>query len=295
VLLEVERSVVDVGHANQALATGKTKVGWEHPSWCSMIGRVAEVGGAADKLQIGDRVSAIGPAASRVLLPAEACLEVPDTVEAGKAVYWALLSALVRSARQLGIELGESALVLGGGLTGRLLAELSMAAGAARVMGLDATRSADSPNQPYDGPAPTPMWYANMTTLRKELPDEVDVLIDVLGDFGQLYQVLPLVRAGGRVLSLAANDAPPVEFDFYPNIHRRSLKLIGATLQQSLAEEMASAREIAFINHLLQNGRLSMVQRPAPEVHPDPAGEQTMSTVETASLIIRWDKAHATG
>ena len=296
VLLEVKRSVLDVGHLDQVLPPEQTGQRWERLGWCSLMGHVAQVGSESQDFRIGDRVSAIGPIVSRVQLSAQECLSVPDDVDADQATFWALFTALVRFARKLQIEIGESVLVLGGGLTGQLCAQLVVAAGAARVVGIDF-------NNPYHesgGPEPTPMWVTDQNALQKALPGrEVDVLIDVLGDFKQLYDLLPLVRVGGRALLLGVNDATPIDFDFYPNIHRRSLTLIGATLraalQQHPAGEMTTAREAAFINHLLKNGRVNPAQRPLAWVHPSPAIEQTVSTFEAVSFIVQWDKADATG
>jgi NADPH:quinone reductase-like Zn-dependent oxidoreductase len=296
VLLEVERSVVDGRHVDQVLDSGTNEQSWMSLDWGSLVGRVIEAGSEVEGIRPGDRVSAIGPVASRVARPARECLVVPDDVDTSQAAYWALLVALVRSIKWLQIELGESVLVLGGGLVGSLAAQLSLVAGAAAVVGVDHRRvvNAEVPQACESGLPLT--WVADPETLQGGLPrGEVDVLIDVLGDFGRLYRMLSLVRVGGRAMSLAANDATPVDFDFYPNIHRRSLRLSSSTLQAGLCHNSrgaeSSTRETAFIEYLLQGNRLGLTDQIAAYVGLGDRAEQVLPISGDTSLMVQWSVA----
>jgi NADPH:quinone reductase-like Zn-dependent oxidoreductase len=295
VFLEVERSIVDARHlVDRALASGQLERNWTHLDWCSLVGRVIQVGGGVDEVRLGDRVSAIGPVASRVVLPAQECLVVPDELDTDQAAYWALLVALVRQARQIRIEIGESVLVLGGGLVGHLIAQLSVVAGATLVVGVDPGQRTDDRGAESRLWGPVPTWVTHQGTLERELPQgKGDILIDILGDFAQLASILPMLRTGGRALLLATDSVHTVDFDLYPGIHRRSLKLISGTLRAALRQSsqgaIRSTGEVAFIRHLLRDDRLGLTHRTAMRVHPVHSDERISPVDEVVSLIVQWE------
>jgi NADPH:quinone reductase-like Zn-dependent oxidoreductase len=293
VLLEVERSVVDSRHVDQVLDSGANEQSWMPLDWGSLVGRVIGAGSEVDGIRPGDRVSAIGPVVSRVALPAQECLVVPDHVDTSQAAHWALLVALVRSIRRLRIELGESVLVLGGGLVGSLAAQLSLVAGAAAVVGVDHRQGVGAGVSQTCGSGLAATWVANSEDVLGALPrEEVDVLIDVLGDFARLHRMLSLVRVGGRAMSLAANGASSVDFDLYPNVHRRSLKLTNSSLRTALRPnsrgDINLARESAFIDHLCRDGRPSISDPIATGVRLSRSGEQVPLIPDRLGFAIHW-------
>lgn len=299
-LVEVECSVVDVQHLDRILASEGAGRRWNPLHWCSLVGRVAQVGRGLDQIQVGERVSAMGPVASRVLLPAQECLVVPDDVHTDPGVYWALLSALIRSIRRLRIEIGESVLVVGGGLVGSLVAQLSLVAGAGIVVGIDPQQQDNGRGFRAHKPGPAPTWVANQEALPRALSNgQVDVLIDVVGDLERLHRLLSLVRVGGRAMLLTADDADPVDFDFYPGVHRRSLILTGGTLRAALQRgsngELGHTREAAFINYLFQHDRLSLAHQIAARVHPIHSAAQTLPALKGLGLIVQWSNYEETG
>jgi len=293
VLLEVERSVVDVGHLGQILAREPTGQNWQSLGWCSLSGRVAQIGDKVEGIQVGDQLSAIGPLANCVVLPVQECCALPDNVAADQAAWWALLIALVRSVRRLRIEIGESVLVLGGGITGCLIAQLSLVAGAAYVVGLDLVRTIDDKDFKARGSGVAPTWIARQDALQSALPSgQVDVLIDALGDLAQFSRLLSLTREGGRAMSLAVNDTVPSDFDFYPNVHRRSLKWISGTLRSALRQSsngrMRYDKEAGFASYLFGNGRLGRICQEVAHVYPIHLGEQILPISDTKSLVLQW-------
>ena len=293
VLLEVECSAVDVHYLERVLAAGQARQHWGSLGWCSLVGRVAQVGNEVNRIRVGDRVSAIGPVASRVVLPAQECLVVPDSIDADQAAYWALIVALVRSVRRLRIEIGESVLVLGGGLVGNLVVQLSLVAGVALVVGLGSKREVNDNNLKAHEPGLAPTWIAHQDALQRALPQgKVDILIDTLGDFGQLNHLLSLVQDEGRAMLLTANGAVPTDFDFYPNVHRRSLKLMSEGLRTALRHnpqgEARHTAEAEFVNYLCRNNRLHLADYTATCVRPTHSIEQILPTPERTSLILEW-------
>lgn len=291
--VEVERSIVDICHLDRVLASGQPEGSWVHPEWCSLVGQVTRTGVGVDGIRVGDRVGAIGPVAGRVVVPARECRVLSDGLDTEQAACSALLVALVRRVRQFRIEIGESVLVLGGGLTGHLVAQLSVVAGATLVIGLDPRQKTDDSDPELHGQGPTPIWVGSRDALERELASrEIDVLIDVIDDSAQLARVLPRLRTGGRALLLAANDAQAVDFDLYPDIHRRSLRLVGGTLRDGLRQEPSGGtrpvQEAAYIEHLLMERRLDLMSRTSLCVCPPLSVEQILPTAARTSLTVQW-------
>jgi NADPH:quinone reductase-like Zn-dependent oxidoreductase len=290
VWVTAERALVDVGYLGRTVTPDQ---GWQRASWCSLSGHVVEAGDRASGIQVGDRVGAIGPLASHVALPARACLRLPDVLETGWEAWWGLVVALFHSLQRLQIEIGESVLVYGGGVVGSLAAQLSLAAGAGLVVGFAPGASSRRGEDNARATGPTPMWVADRDRLAEALAGgRVDALIDVGDDPSQVNRALGLVREGGRALSLSAGDLAPVDLDFYPNVHRRSLTLLSATLRsaaQAAAEQpTVYAREAGFLAHLIQEGRLDQGIGGSRVTYMARSGETSFRTDGIDHLIVQW-------
>jgi NADPH:quinone reductase-like Zn-dependent oxidoreductase len=292
VLVEVERSAIDVGMLRLVSGHDVTAGDWRSLEWCSLCGRVTQVGSEVKHVKRGDRISAIGVVADRVVLPVQDGLLVPDGVEPGQATYWALVVALVRSLGALEIEIGERVLVLGGGLLGRLAAQLAWFAGATCVVGLDLDDSTEPLHE-----SPPLMWVTEDRARTLLAQEPADVLIDVLGDWDRMNRWLLLVREGGRALSLralgpgpAAREAGMTDFDFYPGVHRRSIKLFNGTLSSALRQRAVDVREAGFVHHLIgsrldldNQGTMTVRAADIQQAEPEqvlPAG--------TRHLVVQW-------
>jgi threonine dehydrogenase-like Zn-dependent dehydrogenase len=145
------------------------------------------------------------------------------------AVDTALAARLAWALRQARIELGEDVVVMGDGVTARLAAELAHAAGAATVRLVAPSHVSD------------------------EAPNSADVLIYLAEGWPALGESLRLVRDRGRALVLTAGG-PPVDFNVYSDLHRRSLQLMSAELPDAAPEAM-----MRFARFMAASGRLKAV------------------------------------
>ncbi|MDY7080489.1 MAG: hypothetical protein SXV54_26720 [Chloroflexota bacterium] len=266
VLVDVERCALDVRQVAQTLLQGRV---WEDVNRFSLVGYAAQVGQEVDGVCAGDRVIAFGPSVSRVALPAHECLVVSKSVDADRVACWALAIELIYHLRRVRIEVGESVLVLGDGLTGLLVAQLAFAAGAV---------------------------VAELANLEGATSDpKADVLIDTSGSIELLKDMMPFVRDGGRVLLLTAQNQLPVDFDFYPDVHRRSLKFLvgsigGPVWQTHFSADIRLHKDTEFVRHLFGTRRLctEYLQRVRPRDLKNKKGEPTPLKPEASALLVEW-------
>ena len=149
---------------------------------------------------------------------------VPE-MKPSEAVDTTAVAGLVQGIRRAQIELGEEVVVVGDGPRARLAADLAGIAGALSVR-LVAPPALD------------------------DVPEKcADVVLYAAGEARWLGQALRITRNLGRVVLLDAVGA--VDFDVYPDVHKRSIRLIGARLP-----EEPSSQATEFVQYLRQFGRL---------------------------------------
>jgi predicted dehydrogenase/threonine dehydrogenase-like Zn-dependent dehydrogenase len=106
----------------------------------STAGVVVEVGEGVDGFHVGDRVACGGQDkashAEYVSVPANLCAKVPDGVDFRHACYTTVGTIALHGVRLAGLQLGESAAVIGLGLLGQITVQILKAAGC-RVLGID--------------------------------------------------------------------------------------------------------------------------------------------------------------
>lgn len=134
---------------------------------------------------------------------------------------------MVYTLRQAQIELGEDVVIVGDGPRARLAAGLAHIAGAAGVHQVDAA------------------------TLNEMDSKSADVLIFASNDPGALAAAMRLVRNLGRVLLLG--DIGAIDFDVYPDVHKRSIRLIGVEPKVDASNDVTQ-----FVKHLVESGRLRL-------------------------------------
>jgi len=135
------------------------------------------------------------------------------------------VAQLLHALRAVRIELGERVVVAGESETARRAAQLARVAGALTVRQV----------------APE--------ALASEPPASADVLLFAL-DWPRLADALRLVRDRGRVLLITAGGSA-LDFNLYPDLHRRSLVLAGAPGGEP------ESPLVDFAQHLIETGQLS--------------------------------------
>lgn len=165
-----------------------------------------------------------------------------DVSEQGPAAVEPYLAAAVGAWQELGLDLGETALVSGDGIQARMLCLAALWHGACPVVRLDSKdpdiAGVDHCRLPEDDPDPA------LEALAKRLAAAPAVAaVDLTGRavvVDALFEVLP----GYARLMLAGSGGEPLTIDYYNNIHRKGITVLarridsGSGLDGSMPERV---------------------------------------------------------
>lgn len=231
-LIEMEYSVLSAGTEKAFLLARPNTVQAfpQYPGYCG-VGRVAAVGEGVTAVSPGDRVLADHAGhRSHFLKPAESLTKVPAGVEPLEAAFTVIAAMSLQGVRKAQIELGEAALIEGLGLLGIFAAQLAKLSGAIPVIvtDFDATRrklalelGADFAFSPDDPELSAKV--RNVTNGRG-----ADAVIEVTGAASALVQALECAASRGRVVLLGCTRVSDAPVDYYRDVHRTGVSIIGA-------------------------------------------------------------------
>lgn len=192
-------------------------------------GVVTDVGEGVTEYQPGDRVMVHGGGHQQVCtVPVKEVAPVPDNVPLELAALVVISGFSLAAVRKAKIELGGSCLVVGLGLLGQFAVQYARISGAYPVIASDFSAErrelakklgADVVMDPADPE------YAEK--IRKITNGGVNSAIEVTGNARALKQTLSCTAKFGRVLLLGCTRTM-TEVDFYNDVHRPGIELIGA-------------------------------------------------------------------
>ncbi len=195
---------------------------------CSFVGEVIARGAEMTQLTVGDRVVCPATHASHALVDASICLRVPAPLSDEEAVFFNLLAIAMQGVRKARIELGESVAVLGAGIIGILAMRLAQLSGGLPAVGIDVDEKrlalakqigADevllSDDQLHDS------LSAMLGT------DGAAVVIEATGVPQLVVTAFQLAAERGRVVLLGSTRGDTEQVNFYRDVHRKGLLVIG--------------------------------------------------------------------
>lgn len=141
-----------------------------------------------------------GAFAEAVVVPANACLTLPDAVDAVAAAMVEPLACAVRATRLAGVGPETRLRVLGAGTIGLLCALVARAAGAAEVSIVDPNRARVAVGEAWGLDAPT------------GAPDLGDAVIDAVGLEATRVRAVELLERGGTAVFVGLHE-PSTRFD----------------------------------------------------------------------------------
>lgn len=200
----------------------------QYPGY-SAVGQVAEVGEQVRQFNIGDRVVWAGKHAAHAVVAESALLPVPPKLADEEAVFFRLIAIALQGVRKAAIELGESVVVLGAGLIGLLALQLAQRSGGFPVIAVDLSdlRLEFARRVGADG------------VLRGDADDLVErvhaltdggahVVLEATGNPNAIPLAFQLARRRGRVVLLGSPRGETPTVNFYTDVHRKGLVVIGA-------------------------------------------------------------------
>ena len=223
------------------------------------VGEIVEAGPDVDASRIGARVFALAPHGDWHALDAGAARPIDARVPPARAVLAASLETAITSVWDGGVGLGDSVVVLGGGVVGLLIARLAAGAGA-RVRLVEPSRRRRA--------VASALGLAAVSPVDDAACADADVVVEATGDPATLE----------RAIAHAARDATIVVASFYgtraapvplgADFHRRRLRLVSSqvsAIPPARAPRWTFARRFELVRSLLADASLdALVEAPIP-------------------------------
>ena len=250
---------------------------WPRQSGYSSSGVVDAVGAGVSSVRPGDRVAMSWTLHSEyVAVPEDRVYRLPDGVsfEAGALAH--ISTFPMAAIRKCGLELGESAIVMGQGILGQLAVMLLKCAGATPVIAADpiAAKREEALKLGADFAFdPTAADFRERVLAVCPLADHgiytgerasgVKVAIEVTGLGAGLNNVLDVMAPMGRVALLGCTRNSDFSVDYYHKVHGRGVALFGAhtwarPLNESSRGLFTHRDDAQAFLRLLALGRLSV-------------------------------------
>ena len=230
----------------------------------SFVGEVIAVGDDVVALQVGDRVVCRAAHQSHALVDARLCLKAPAEVADEAAAFFALLAIAMQAVRKARIELGESVAVLGAGIVGILAMRLAQLSGGVPVVGIDLDERRLGLAKQVGADEVLVSDDSLQEKLRAKLAaDGADVVIELTGAPAAVVTAFQLAAARGRVVLAGSTRGLTAEVNFYRDLHKKGLRVIGAhetarPLREDSPGYWTALREYALCLDLLARGRVQI-------------------------------------
>ncbi|HUX22657.1 MAG TPA: zinc-binding alcohol dehydrogenase, partial [Spirochaetia bacterium] len=213
------------------LGLPNTPNSFPHYPGYSNVGRVVSIGTGVEGFVIGDLVASQTPHQSHaVIAVADAIGLRTGATPPEHAVFFNLGAVALQGVRKSRLEIGEPTLIIGLGLVGLLATGLSRLAGAYPLVTLDpvAERRGLSARVGADASI-DPRSDGFETRIRECIGGSLPtVVIEATGAAEAVPLALKLAGEHGRVVLLASTRGVSDGIDFYTDIHRKGLTVIGA-------------------------------------------------------------------
>ncbi|MBC2595858.1 zinc-binding alcohol dehydrogenase [Ruficoccus amylovorans] len=233
----------------------------------SGVGRVVEVGAHVHQVKVGDRVLSYKGSthANYNYLDGNEVLKLEDdSLPSEHAVFGVIGSFSLNGLRKTRLEIGESAVVVGLGILGLLAVSLCRIAGASPVIATDLspkrrkTALAMEAHQAFD---PTASDYIEQ--VKAATGGGAQAVIEVTGQSIALKQALSFVEPLGRIALLGCTRVSDTAIDFYQQVHRPGVEIIGAHGRarpqlESRPHAWTWQDDIRALWRLMADGRLDM-------------------------------------
>lgn len=233
----------------------------------SGVGVVVERGSAIRSLMVGDRVlTHWGSVHSDYNYISEDNAVRIDAVglRPDHAVFAVIAGFSLNAVRKTRFELGESAAVVGMGILGAFSLALLRSAGAVPLVATDLSASrralacALGAHHAFD---PAEVGYANR--VKEATNGGARVVIEVTGQAAALKQALGFTARFGRVALLGCTRVSDASIDFYRDVHRPGIEILGAHTDaraniESRPHAWTWQDDARVLLALMEDGRLPM-------------------------------------
>jgi len=245
------------------------RAGGDHFPKClgySAVCRVLARGAEVSEFKEGDHVLVYHSHHDAYQLKDKADLAlVPEGLNPVEAIFAVVGCMGFQGVRKVKPELGEAFLVMGLGLLGQIASQCAALSGAFPLIAIDynpqrrrialehGVNAAFSPDEP------------NLIDKVKELTWQgrgVNCAVEITGNPQAVNQALKMTAPLGRIALVGCSRTPTKEIDFYNDVHRPGIQLIGAhnfvrPQQDSYPGYWTMRRDMALLMELIKAGKLN--------------------------------------
>ena len=233
VLVDMEYTVVS-GGTERACIMGMQNTPTSFPmslGYCG-VGKVMKIGSQVSKVAVGDRVLVYHGCHMKYNVRPEADITKvkSDGVSSLDAAFVIIASMGLGGVRKLELELGESAMVMGLGLLGMFAVQFCRNSGAYPIIAADLNPErrelalALGADYAFDPSEPDFIDKVKSVTDGKG----VRATVEVTGVSAAMKQALECASWMGRIALLGCTRVSDCAVDYYQQVHRPGVKLIGA-------------------------------------------------------------------
>ena len=233
VLIEMEYTVVS-GGTERAYIMGLKNTLQKFPmslGYCG-VGRVIEIGSAVKSVAVGDRVLVYHGIHAKYNIRPEADITkvTNEDVSSLEAAFVIIASMGLGGVRKLELELGESAMVMGLGLLGIFAVQFLRISGAYPLIAADLNPArrelALKLGADYAFDPSAPDFAEQVKAVTKG--EGVRATVEVTGVSAAMKQALECASWMGRISLLGCTRVSDCAVDYYQQVHRPGVKIIGA-------------------------------------------------------------------
>jgi 2-desacetyl-2-hydroxyethyl bacteriochlorophyllide A dehydrogenase len=211
------------------LSLPNTTQNYPHAAGYCNVGEVVAMGDQVTGWQIGERVANKGHHAAYVLADAATVHRVPAALADEDAPFFNLASIALQGVRKARIELGEPVAVIGAGLIGLMALQLARLQGALPAISIDQ----DEGRLDFASQSGADILLVANDHVGSELAKQLGgegaaVVIEATGHPDAFHTAINCVRTFGRVVLLGSTRGETEHVNFYRDVHKKGLTLIGA-------------------------------------------------------------------
>ena len=308
VVLQTEASLVSAG-TELAIYTGihqgltNPNTTWpKYPQPMGYMGVARVIGAGADaRWPVGQRLLTSTGHASHSLLEttgAERAWPLPEDVPAEHAVFARMAKTAITAVAQAGVTVGQSVAVVGLGIIGQITLRLFDACGSWPVVGVDPVEfRRDAARRGGAVAAIDPEREDPPQRLREVLPQGADIVIDSTGWASALPGAMRLAKDAGTVVVLGSPRGTAPDVDFYSDLHRRSIRVVGAHdsgIGPQLREGLpwTNERMVPLVIEMVRRGKLPVADLIShlvePKALPDMYEGLLHDKERFLGVVLRW-------
>lgn len=229
--LQTEYTLISPGTEMDCLF-GRSDNGSEYPKCLgySAVARVLKCGDEVSEFQPGDRVLVYHSLHTSFLVKNKADLvKVPEGLAPEEAVFAVIGSMGLQGLRKVRPELGEPVMVMGLGLLGMIASQCAARSGAYPLITLDFNPFRRDLSLELGADESFSPDTPKLTKKVKALSEGgVPAVIEATGNPDAINMGLKMMAPLGRIALVGCSRTPTERIDFYHDVHRPGIQIIGA-------------------------------------------------------------------